>query len=1764
MLPPEFNPDWLDVFEICRRISADSAAWDETNAFIEALNELSQEKRASRQSHQLDLAKELPEFLERWKPLIGSILPPGAGTWATAVADEVQAELARKALRTLDTALVEADTAARALDQAPYGERRALRVRQAEAQDRIEAASDELISLLGGENPSAVVEPSPHPVDTTEPLLTSDGKPPILPPPEEKPFAVPLLLEAAASSHEEPPSSTPIRPVSEPVVSPMAVPKPPAVDAHQIAPSAADIQLPPELDGYDAFRTRHWIEPDGRCAVAPWEDAGFETRVHQAAEKALQRQDFASLWIYSQTAQERAFVPLVEPEDVRHLASLWNEPNLLTAALSATRAVNLRHAVERGEGTEGRWQMAAFLEALHPSLEDPLNPDVLSGITFENALLNSTAIALLRLNLGDGHPVERLRDEQTKVRKPSVGELAAQLVQARQELQKLVAQQHSAAGGRIKLTHCRQAWTRFMKEAVQPLARRLQPSGSPNDHKSWDLEDLRRQVVSLAERHDRIADQANADYEVRHVMDRAANEIVQAMLSVIQLTGALRPNSVNLPRSNADLAALRPLLECAAMDDPVAETCRLLFLRIVRSPQPLTEDGTVPLALPTEEVIMRPWLASVFGRSPLAADGQLPARLPRDLIALRDAPRAAAALLSEPILRREELPADRRNWLAALRDALTRVNRRDLRACFVSAEFIAEPEKTLIQTEQAEAQGALESRLQELRSQWREAEALVLPFEAKLKTLLDDGERQIEDAAPLQREIPLFDSWLRALGDFLRQTIDGQCARFLAEADSLGKEVLERVKAAIETRRFADVLGFLQGRPAAEALGTRDVRETLWREEAVVRWPKPLGVLEQAREDGADEEGPESNLLRLWCTHPTDANVKRRLRAAFHEFLAGGTKRPREGSSTNLTYHNEPSRFRVEVPLLLGWLNARGFNPTFVPQLHGFSEVVFMSPPVSQSNAQDFAKALLNAVPTKTEGQPLTVFLAPRLSRSPEARVQTISQIRQRSRHVALLDDLDLCRLLAPSGRQPNGFVGLLEIVFEQMDWTHLQPFNTQDGQFVQAEMFVGRDVQAEELANTMTYSRVFSGRKLGKSALLKHLEMSRNGRKLPSGQNLRVAYLNAAGAAKEPSLVDKILERLTEALDFRFPAPPKASGSSERLAHALKAWWATMKGDSLLVILDEADSFVEEQIAGYALATERSLSFAMMKAIPDEAKDSRGLPRVRFLLAGYRATNRDDGVWANAGQVLRLEPLREEEAVRLIEGPLARLNIDVREQAPAIARRCGNQPAVLLRFGETLLLHLQEHHSRFLREKVTVTSKDVADVFNAERVQGEIRTIVSNNFHGDPLGAVIWTALLVRLRRVPPGMWLDRAAEEVLDQIKQAKDDLGWLSEIDPDQTPAIVDKLQDFKARQLICLEKVVGGDTWRCQMRFPHYLPVLTRDANLDNTLRQHLDVLQDKKREGQNVTSLLPAHDLEGLRGYFHPGKGEPQEPPVRVLVAGGQWPAALQHEYGGLPDRLGLSSQEILSATSSVVVDGPYAVRDASTEYLEALLVRSSSVRPNPPLLLGGLRLLRAALQQEENTNGEVLAFGLHRLTSARLAWWFGRLRTWHFDVPGNAVTRILDLTSGIPLLVRVADDYLCEHVKPGAGVSADLFGELEARLERARTTAERLCDPASDDGLSRREREILQMAVVAARTTAGFPRADVAFSLWKELGEDWEGLYSEELPGVPPLDTTVADQLALRLLRFAGLLPLNQAGQFRARADDALYSLVAAIQAVPA
>ncbi|HKR46559.1 MAG TPA: hypothetical protein VJU59_44020, partial [Paraburkholderia sp.] len=95
-------------------------------------------------------------------------------------------------------------------------------------------------------------------------------------------------------------------------------------------------------------------------------------------------------------------------------------------------------------------------------------------------------------------------------------------------------------------------------------------------------------------------------------------------------------------------------------------------------------------------------------------------------------------------------------------------------------------------------------------------------------------------------------------------------------------------------------------------------------------------------------------------------------------------------------------------------------------------------------------------------------------------------------------------------------------------------PFSTQDGQHVRVETFVGRTREAEALALTGKYSRVFSGRKLGKSALLKYVAKRYDQQSLPSGQRLHVLFIAIAGGDSEQYVVDCIIEQMSRR--FRMP----------------------------------------------------------------------------------------------------------------------------------------------------------------------------------------------------------------------------------------------------------------------------------------------------------------------------------------------------------------------------------------------------------------------------------------------------------------------------------------------------------------------------------------------------------------------------------------------------------------------------------------------------
>ena len=312
--------------------------------------------------------------------------------------------------------------------------------------------------------------------------------------------------------------------------------------------------------------------------------------------------------------------------------------------------------------------------------------------------------------------------------------------------------------------------------------------------------------------------------------------------------------------------------------------------------------------------------------------------------------------------------------------------------------------------------------------------------------------------------------------------------------------------------------------------------------------------------------------------------------------------------------------------------------------------------------------------------------------------------------------------------------------------------------------MIVGRADEAEELFRSPRYTRLFSGRKLGKTTLLRHLEQTCDGRELPGRLTLHVLLLSIVGVQTESNLVARLFEAVHRRLGFD-PAPELAEGTtSATLIRYLLRFVEQRPNQSLLFLLDDADEFVRAQLDAFEEVGEDCLAVRLRTQL-GLVVDSTQLPRVRFLFSGYRVTATYGGPWAHGGEVLHLKPLRSDIAATLVAAPLARIGIDASAQADAIAFRCGYQPAVLLRFGEELLRHLEARHG--YQEGVTVTAEDVNATFHQRAVQDEIRLGVRNNFWGNPFGQMVFAALLLELAALPPGQGLRNAADTVLRRLR-------------------------------------------------------------------------------------------------------------------------------------------------------------------------------------------------------------------------------------------------------------------------------------------------------------------------------------------------------------------------------------------------------------
>jgi hypothetical protein len=474
----------------------------------------------------------------------------------------------------------------------------------------------------------------------------------------------------------------------------------------------------------------------------------------------------------------------------------------------------------------------------------------------------------------------------------------------------------------------------------------------------------------------------------------------------------------------------------------------------------------------------------------------------------------------------------------------------------------------------------------------------------------------------------------------------------------------------------------------------------------------------------------------------------------------------------------------------------------------------------------------------------------------------------------------------------------------------------------------------------------------------------------------------------------------------------------------------------------------------------------------------------------------------------------------------LARIGIALGDHAPFVAMRCGFQPAVLIRFGESLVRRLKRSNKSADRETLTVSHDEVLATLGEQGVLDEIKTVVNNNFQGNRIGAVIFGATLLALKDLEPGLALTEGPSRVLAKLQDIDPNIDWLEKVYSSPLSEIERNLQDFIDRELLTVSDARRFGVREYRLRFPHFLPVLTQQSEVALEVRQQIQAVRGRASQRRVSQCVLSESALDTIRYWY----GQENSDSCKLIVVGGHWTAALLDPKCGVPDRLGcersaLSLPKSAEDVSAQIDAGAQVFGEVAVNLWNSFLEKDTS---QPLVLIGGMDLQRASRRYAlDGGTVPVEVVALTRLTEGTLAWWFEDARALHFS-DGNAIARIAKATGLVPFLVGAFDGLLKQA--PGTEVSIqDLDSALSVFDTQMPGYAAQLSDSAWCGSLTPREIELLKMAV---RLGEEVPEG---FDLERDFHEYWSLLGGQATMSAPFSDPE--DWSALKLLVETGLLP---------------------------
>lgn len=333
------------------------------------------------------------------------------------------------------------------------------------------------------------------------------------------------------------------------------------------------------------------------------------------------------------------------------------------------------------------------------------------------------------------------------------------------------------------------------------------------------------------------------------------------------------------------------------------------------------------------------------------------------------------------------------------------------------------------------------------------------------------------------------------------------------------------------------------------------------------------------------------------------------------------------------------------------------------------------------------------------------VFVVIDVVPSERRRQQHLSSLEKSRRLLAIDESIVYFTVSEPESR------GLTLFELAQ-PFSFADPYRDYGNQAVPREMFFGRAEERRKLLEPHGSCIVYGGRRLGKTALLRHLQSQED----DPGAGTAVAYVNINDIGTNAG-EEQIWESMSRELKPIFSKPVE---QSDRFSETIRRWLAGDSKRRVLVLLDESDRFIQ------ADATKDFVQFIRLQRLMDDTNR-----RFKFVLAGLHNVTRlvhteNPPLKHIASDPQRIGPLMDDElgdAEALVKRPLAGMGYEFenREDVWRILSYCNYYPVLVQKFCEGLVRELVKETLKKRRPITGITSDHVRLALENETIAKEI-----------------------------------------------------------------------------------------------------------------------------------------------------------------------------------------------------------------------------------------------------------------------------------------------------------------------------------------------------------------------------------------------------------------------------------------------------------